>query len=60
MANRKRTRKALNQIAKDKENCIQFDDSSDDELDGQKDINCSVNSRLSSAVRQTTKNKRCY
>jgi len=59
VVNRKRTRKALTQIPKDKENCISFDDKNNDEHDDD-DIISSVGSHLSTAVRQTRKKKRRY
>ncbi|CAF1441569.1 unnamed protein product [Adineta ricciae] len=50
LANRKRTRKALTQIPKGKENCFSFDNDNDDEHD-QDEVIHSVGSQLSSGGR---------
>ncbi|CAF1502699.1 unnamed protein product [Adineta ricciae] len=61
LVNRKRTRKALTQIPKGKENCLSFDNDNDndnhDEHDHDEVID-SVCSQLSLGVRQTRKQKR--
>ncbi|CAF1690345.1 unnamed protein product, partial [Adineta ricciae] len=59
LVNRKRTRKALTQIPKGKENCLSFDNDNDnhDERDHDEVID-SVCSQLSLGVRETRKRKR--
>ncbi|CAF1468905.1 unnamed protein product, partial [Adineta steineri] len=59
VATQKRKRAASTQKSKDKENCISFDDSNDDEHD-QEDTICSSGSQLSSAVRRTRQKTRRY
>ncbi|CAF1502715.1 unnamed protein product [Adineta ricciae] len=61
VTSRKRTRKALTQVPKGKENCVSFDDDNDGEHEHEHDQNqviCSVGSQLSSSVRQIRKRKR--
>ncbi|CAF4280441.1 unnamed protein product [Adineta steineri] len=59
VASQKRKRAASTQKSKDKENCISFDDSNDDEHDQDNTI-CSSGSQLSSTVRRTRQKTRRY